>query len=90
MPMAAVRRTHPIMKSLPVSAADIASAKNPRWSTSRQKTSKSFINSKMLNSTVIRVIYVIPIPLDHEIFPPCFMSLDMLQCLLVYRLWECE
>ena len=38
MPMAAVRRTHPIMKSLPISAADIASTKNPRWSTSRQKT----------------------------------------------------
>ena len=30
------------------------------------------------------------IPLDHEIFAPCFMSLDMFQCLLVYSLWEPE
>ena len=90
MPTAAVHRTHHIMKSLPISTADIASAKNPRWNTSRQKTSKSFTNSIMLNSTVIRVIYVISIPSDHEIFPPCFMSLDMLQCFLVYRLWELE
>ena len=26
---------------------------------------------------------MISIPLDHEIFAPCFMSLDMFQCLLV-------
>ena len=26
----------------------------------------------------------IPIPLDHEIFAPGFMSLDMFQCLLVF------
>ena len=30
------------------------------------------------------------IPLDHEIFAPCFMSLDMFQCFLVYSLWELE
>ena len=30
------------------------------------------------------------IPLDHEIFAPYFMSLDMFQCLLVYSLWELE
>ena len=28
--------------------------------------------------------------LDHEIFAPCFMSLDIFQCLLVYSLWEHE
>ena len=28
------------------------------------------------------------ISLDQEIFLPCFMSLDMYQCLLVYSLWE--
>ena len=33
---------------------------------------------------------MISIPLDHEIFAPCFMSLDMFQCLLVYSLWELE
>ena len=27
-------------------------------------------------------------PLEHEIFTPYFMSLDMFQCLLVYSLWE--
>ena len=27
---------------------------------------------------------LIPIPLDHEIFAPGFMSLDMFQCLLVF------
>ena len=27
---------------------------------------------------------MILIPLDHEIFPPYFMSLDIFQCLLVY------
>ena len=26
--------------------------------------------------------------LEHEIFTPYFMSLDMFQCLLVYSLWE--
>ena len=31
---------------------------------------------------------MISIPLDHAIFAPCFMSLDMFQCLLVYGLWE--
>ena len=30
------------------------------------------------------------LPLDHEIFAPCFMSLDMFQCLLVDSLWELE
>ena len=30
------------------------------------------------------------IPSDHEIFTPCFMSLDMFQSLLVYSLWELE
>ena len=30
------------------------------------------------------------IPLDHEMFAHCFMSLDMFQCLLVYNLWEPE
>ena len=33
---------------------------------------------------------MISIPLDHEIFAPSFMSLDMLQCLLVYSPWELE
>ena len=33
---------------------------------------------------------MISIPLDHEIFAPCFMSLNMFQCLLVYNLWEHE
>jgi len=31
---------------------------------------------------------MISISLDHEIFAPCFMPLDMFQCLLVYSLWE--
>ena len=30
------------------------------------------------------------IPLDYEIFAPCFMYLDMFQCVLVYSLWELE
>ena len=30
------------------------------------------------------------ISIDYEIFVPCLMSLDMLQCLLVYSLWELE
>ena len=30
------------------------------------------------------------IRLDHEIFAPCFMSLDIFQCLLIYSLWELE
>ena len=30
------------------------------------------------------------ISIDYEIFVHCFMSLDMLQCLLVYSLWELE
>ena len=29
---------------------------------------------------------MILIPLDREIFAPCFMSLEMFQCLLVYSL----
>ena len=33
---------------------------------------------------------VISIPLDHEIFASCCMSLDMFQCLLVYSLWKLE
>ena len=28
--------------------------------------------------------------LGYEIFAPCFMSLDMFQCLPVYSLWEFE
>ena len=28
--------------------------------------------------------------LNHEIFAPCFMSLDMFQCLGIYSLWELE
>ena len=38
------------------------------------------------NSTVIRewTLFSIPTPLDHEIFAPGFMSLDMFQCLLVF------
>ena len=28
--------------------------------------------------------------IDYEIFVHCFMTLDMLQCLLVYSLWELE
>ena len=31
---------------------------------------------------------MISIPADYEIFVPCFMSLDMFQCLLIYSLWE--
>ena len=31
---------------------------------------------------------MISVPLDHQIFAPCFMSLDMFQCLLVYSLWN--
>ena len=31
---------------------------------------------------------MISVPLDHEIFVPCFMSLDMFQ--LIYSLWELE
>ena len=27
-------------------------------------------------------------PLGHEVFAPCFMALDMFQCLLAYSLWE--
>ena len=34
--------------------------------------------------------WMISIPLYHEIFIPCFMSLDMFQWLLVYSLWELE
>ena len=33
---------------------------------------------------------MISIPLDHEMFVPCFMSLDMFQRPLVYSLWEPE
>ena len=33
---------------------------------------------------------MVSIPLGHENFPPCFMSLGLLQCLLVYSLWELE
>ena len=33
---------------------------------------------------------MISILLDNEIFVPCFMSLDIFQCLLVYSLWEPE
>ena len=33
---------------------------------------------------------MISIPLDHEICAPGLMSLDMLQCLLVYSLWELD
>ena len=33
---------------------------------------------------------MISIPLDHEVFVPCFMLLDMFQCLLVYSLWELD
>ena len=33
---------------------------------------------------------MISIPLEHEIFASCFMSLDMFQCLLVYSVWELE
>ena len=33
---------------------------------------------------------MISIPLDPEISAPCFMSLGMFQCLLVYNLWELE
>ena len=29
-------------------------------------------------------------PLDQEKFAPCFMALDMFQCLLVYSLQELE
>ena len=42
------------------------------------------------NSTVIRGLFMISISSDHKIFAPCFMSLDMLHCLLVYGLWEVE
>ena len=31
---------------------------------------------------------MISIPLDHEIFTHCFMSLDMFQCLLAYSIWN--
>ena len=31
---------------------------------------------------------MISISLDHEMFAPCFMCLDMFQCLLVHSLWE--
>ena len=30
------------------------------------------------------------IPLDHETFVPCFMSLDRIQCFLVCNLWKLE
>ena len=33
---------------------------------------------------------MISTPLDHEIFVPCFMSLDKFQSFLVYSLWELE
>jgi len=33
---------------------------------------------------------MISIPLDHEICAPCFMFLDILQCLLVYSLRKLE
>ena len=33
---------------------------------------------------------MISIPLDHQIFVPCLMSLDTFQCLLVYSPWELE
>ena len=33
---------------------------------------------------------MISVPLGHEMFAPCFMSLDMFQCLLVYSLRELE
>ena len=32
--------------------------------------------------------YMITTPLHHKIFTPCFMSLDMPQCLLIYCLRE--
>ena len=31
---------------------------------------------------------MISISLGHEVFAPCFMSLDMFQCPLDYSLWE--
>ena len=33
---------------------------------------------------------MISIPLDHDIFAPCFMTLGMGQYLLVSSLWELE
>ena len=33
---------------------------------------------------------MISTPFDYDLFAPCFMSLDMFQCLLVYSLWELE
>ena len=33
---------------------------------------------------------MISMHLDHEIFAPCFMSLDIFQRLQVYILWELE
>ena len=33
---------------------------------------------------------MISVSLGHEVFVPCFMSLDMFQCSLVYILWELE
>ena len=37
-----------------------------------------------------RTDYAISISLDHEVFAPYFMSLNIFQCLLVYSLWELE
>ena len=39
---------------------------------------------------MIRTNCMISILLDHEVFAPCFMSLDIFQCFLVYSLWEHE
>ena len=33
---------------------------------------------------------MISVPLNPEIFASYFMSLDMVQCLLIYTLWELE
>ena len=44
--------------------------------------------SNMIPQWEESTLCMISIPLDHEIFAPCFMSLDMSQCLLAYGLWK--
>ena len=71
----------------------------PPWSHKESDTTEQLNNQKIYVYIIYIYIYIsviymtdcmISIPLYHEIFIPCFMSLDMFQWLLVYSLWELE
>ena len=52
----------------------------------------STVEGEILLEVNIEEIFPIgaDLKLDHEIFASCFMSLDIVQCLLVYSLWKLE